>query len=130
MAYVVTGLDPTGALAGARAETYREAMRRSQGWTNVVIKPAQEQRQDYGPEQQNSEVAHALLATFPTNVYQAIAGSHAYGALVYRITECAADRRITVREVLDALADDDLGYAATRAQDPAAFLASKVRDLT
>lgn len=133
MAYVVSGIAPTGALAGERANTYREALDKSRGWTNVnIIDAGDHEAIDHRPPTEDTtDLEQALLGLFPAGVYWRIVSSDAYGALSYRVAQVQAfDAGADARDVLNRLDDEDLGFAATRAQDPAAFLAAKVRDLT
>ena len=58
-----------------------------------------------------------------------IINSEAFGALVYRIREHRDATGDTPADVFDALDEDDLKFAADRADNPAAFLAAKIRDL-
>jgi hypothetical protein len=126
MGYLVTGTDPTGAGAGAFTDTYREAVKQSRGWTSVEIKLADSTATvSVGDE----VIRVAVRATFPDTVAQQIEDSNAFGALVHWIRESCSARGIQPAQVLALLTDDDLWFAADRAEDPAAFLASRVRDV-
>jgi len=72
--------------------------------------------------------AVALHDVLGDEVGQEIVESEAYGALVYRMKQRAQDRAIAVVDVLHELDEDALQFAG-RADNPAAFLASRIRDL-
>ncbi|GAA3435619.1 hypothetical protein [Kutzneria kofuensis] len=80
------------------------------------------------PTSSDPSEAGALREVFSAEFAAQVHGSDAFGALVYRIQECAAATGLSPVEVLQALDADDRAFAL-RAQDPAAFLAAKVREL-
>jgi hypothetical protein len=70
-------------------------------------------------------LAWALFTLFPSTA-EVIKDSDAYGALSYKVSRRCQEIGETPREVLDALDREDRVFAATRADDPAAFLASRI----
>lgn len=73
-------------------------------------------------------VTDAIREIFTAQAAGQMQGSDAFGALVYRVRERAAATGLSPVEVLRELDADDRSFAL-RADDPAAFLAAKVRDL-
>lgn len=70
----------------------------------------------------------ALCTLVGADVADEMTGSEAYGALVYRLRQQCEKTGASPAEVLATLEDDVLGFVE-RADNPAAFLAAKVRDL-
>lgn len=81
-------------------------------------------RNDYA----TSIVVPALNELFEPDVVDLITQSEAFGALVYRIREYCAANDDTPRALLGSLDERHLDFAPD-ADDPAAFLAAKIRDL-
>ncbi len=72
-------------------------------------------------------VAQAIRATFPAETAKEIVADDAIGALTYWLRQRCADTGQTPRQALQAIDPDDRAFAG-RADQPAAFLAAKVRD--
>ena len=70
--------------------------------------------------------ADALGAMFPNELHE-IASSDAYGALKYKVLHRCQRTGETPRQVLDTVGAGDRGFVG-RANDPAAFLASRIGD--
>uniref|UniRef100_UPI0037C7A700 hypothetical protein n=1 Tax=Amycolatopsis benzoatilytica TaxID=346045 RepID=UPI0037C7A700 len=70
----------------------------------------------------------ALRTLFPADVAEEIEQGEAFGALAYRVRERATEYGQAPADVLGAIEAGDREYAG-RAENPAAFLAAKVRDL-
>jgi hypothetical protein len=75
-----------------------------------------------------TQVRYVIRRKLPNGVAEAVIGSDAFGALVYRLREyCNESPTNTLITAFRAL-DGDLQFCGD-ADDPAAFLAAKVRDL-
>lgn len=81
-------------------------------------------RNDYA----TSVVVPALNDLFEPDTVTEIVRSEAFGALVYRIREYCAAHDDVPRALLGALDERHLDFVPD-ADDPAAFLAAKIRDL-
>lgn len=73
-------------------------------------------------------LSEALRALFPDEVAEEIEQAEAFGALAYRVRERVTEHGQAPADVLAAIDADDREYAG-RANEPAAFLAARVRDL-
>lgn len=126
MPYLATGKDDTGKIVVERTDTYREAVQISRDWHAATIDPLPE---NTAADDYQSEIPEAIRDTFPAAVADRIIQSGAYGPLAYHIRNAASECRVGPAQVLARLEDSDLWFAASEADDPAAFLASRVRDL-
>lgn len=95
---------------------------RTEGWQEVSVTEADTELA------WRCGVTDALRALFPDDVAAAIEEADAFGALVHRVRERAREYDHTPAEVLGAVDEEDRAFAG-RADEPAAFLAAKVRDL-
>ena len=75
-----------------------------------------------------TDVLAAVRAVFPPELADATEDSEAFGALIYQVRQRAAATGRTPVQVLRELNPDDLAFAAY-ANEIAAFLAAKIRDL-
>lgn len=73
-------------------------------------------------------ITAAVRDVFPADVAQQIEASDAFGALAYRVLQRVAATGQTPTRVLRDLDPSDRAFAS-RANEPAAFLAAKIRDL-
>lgn len=89
---------------------------------------AEEATDEHSEATEATGVKAAVREVFPVDVAQQIEASDAFAALVYRVEQQAAATGQTPAQVLHSLDSDDRSFAG-RANEPAAFLAAKVRDL-
>ncbi|RJQ92389.1 hypothetical protein [Amycolatopsis panacis] len=92
--------------------------------TQTPAEPTEDAAEPTGTLEQ--QFADALGAAFPKDLHE-IASSDAYGALKYKTLQRCQDTGETPRQILAGLSPSDRAFVA-RANDPAAFLASRVAD--
>ena len=73
------------------------------------------------------QVGDAVRAVFPAEVAQAIVSDEAIGALNYWLHQQCQDTDFSPTQVLRGLSNNDREFCV-RAEAPAAFLASRIRD--
>ena len=73
------------------------------------------------------EVGDAVRAVFPAEVAQVIVSDEAIGALNYWLHQQCQDTDFSPTQVLRGLSNNDREFCV-RAEAPAAFLASRIRD--
>lgn len=125
--FTVTGTRNHDERLAVPCGSYREAVHAShraevQGWQGVRID------NDDTDGAWLADVRAAVREVFPCGVAEKIERTDAFGALVYRVRECAELYDRAPRDVLRRLEDRDLWFAS-EAEEPATFLAAKVRDL-
>ncbi|MFC9250634.1 hypothetical protein [Amycolatopsis thailandensis] len=125
--YDVTGVRGEGEVLAVSCGSRRAAevvaeQAEAEGWREVRV------------VEQDTELAwrcgvkDALRGQFPAELAKEVERADAFGAVVYRVREFAREHDLAPFEVLAAISPEDKEFTG-RADDPAAFLASKVRDL-
>jgi hypothetical protein len=74
----------------------------------------------------DDQLRAALAAEFPAAVLEVITESHAFGALSWKLRALADDQELTAVEALATITKRDRLFASHGADDPAAFLASRL----
>jgi len=77
-------------------------------------------------KQQVSDLIHDL---FTEDRAAQIVDNEAFGALVYRVKEYCSINGTGPKYAFDQLDEDSLEFAAEDADNPAAYLAARIRDL-
>jgi hypothetical protein len=73
----------------------------------------------------DEQLAAALGDAFPVSVTATIIASGAFGALAYKVSRCCQEAGETPAQVLNSVSADERAFAL-HADDPAAFLASRI----
>lgn len=75
------------------------------------------------------QVSDLIRDVFPEDRAEEILGDEAFGALVWRVREHCKIHGTDPEYAFELLDEDDMEFAVEGADNPAAYLAAKIRDL-
>ena len=73
-------------------------------------------------------LAGCIRDRFDVDRAEEIIGDDAFGALLFRVKEYCRVNECNPSDAFDSVSDDDIEFAAEDADNPAAFLAARIRD--